>query len=55
VLFLKGQRLYSGTIHVKKTEDKIIYSLELEHDPEELETKKEVVFKVHPHEGEEEG
>jgi hypothetical protein len=48
VLFLKN-RLYSGTINVMKSDDKIIYSLELEHDPEELEHKQDVRFKVNKH------
>jgi hypothetical protein len=48
VLFLKN-RMYSGTINVMKTDDKIIYSLELEHDPEELEHKQDVTFKVNKH------
>jgi hypothetical protein len=54
VLRLKGERLFSGTIHVKKTPDKIIYSLELDHDPEDLEHMKTVSFKVHPAKNEEE-
>ncbi len=37
---------YSGTISVNKDEDKIVYSLELYGDPEELQFKNEVVFKV---------
>ena len=48
VLFLKN-RMYSGTINVLKSDDKIVYSLELEHDPEELEHKQDVVFRVNKH------
>jgi len=48
VLFLKN-RMYSGTINVMKTDDKIVYSLELEHDPEELQHKQDVKFKVNKH------
>lgn len=36
----------SGTIFVHKNEEKIVYSLELDDNPENLEFKKVVVFKV---------
>lgn len=37
---------YVGVIHVHETEDKIVYSLELMHDPEELRNMKDALFKV---------
>jgi hypothetical protein len=37
---------YGGEINVIDTPDKTIYSLDLNHDPEELKEKKEVTFKV---------
>lgn len=37
---------YSGTILVTESEEKTLYSLELDEYPEELKFKKEVVFKV---------
>lgn len=37
---------YNGTIHVTKEDDKIVYSLDLEEDPELLQYKSEVVFKI---------
>lgn len=36
----------SGTIYVSGTEEKTLYSLELDDYPEELKFKKKVVFKV---------
>ena len=48
VLFLKN-RMYTGTINVMKSDDKIIYSLELDKSPEDIEHKKDVVFKVNKH------
>jgi hypothetical protein len=40
---------YAGTMLVVKTPEKTIFSLELEGDPEALETQDEVVFKVSRH------
>ena len=37
---------YSGTILVTESEEKTLYSLELDEYPENLKFKKEVVFKV---------
>jgi|tagenome__1003787_1003787.scaffolds.fasta_scaffold20694698_2 hypothetical protein len=37
---------FSGDINVIERDDKTIYSLELNHSPEELEAKKEAIFKV---------
>ena len=37
---------FSGSINVSETEAKILYSLELNHDPEELKEKDEAVFRV---------
>jgi hypothetical protein len=37
---------FSGDINVIQGEDKTTYSLELNHSPEELEAKKEAIFKV---------
>lgn len=37
---------YTGTIYVTKTQEKTLYSLELNEYPEEIVFKKEVVFKV---------
>jgi hypothetical protein len=42
----KEDRVHGGTILVSETEDKKTFSLELEGDPEDLEHKKEVIFKV---------
>lgn len=44
--WLKSRKSYSGTIFVTETEEKTLYSLELEEYPEELRFKQEVVFKV---------
>ena len=44
-VFSKNSR-HSGTILVSKDEGKLTYSLELDENPEELQFKKEVVFKV---------
>lgn len=46
MLFLKGVPRYSGVINVTKTENKITYSLELDHDPEDLENMKVARFKI---------
>jgi hypothetical protein len=43
----KGIERHGGTIVVKEVGDKKVFSLELEDDPEILETKNEVTFKVH--------
>jgi hypothetical protein len=43
------QMNYAGTMLVVKTPEKTIFSLELEGDPEALETHDEVVFKVSRH------
>jgi len=37
---------YSGTINISENEETKLYSLDLNDDPETLEKKKEVVFKV---------
>jgi len=37
---------YDGNIVVSKDEEKIIYSLELDEDPETLQFKKKVIFKI---------
>lgn len=46
ILYIRNKHGYFGVINVTKTEDKVIFSLELEDAPEELETMKEVWFKV---------
>ena len=38
---------YSGVIVVSKEDDKTIYSLELEDDPENIALQKEIIFRVH--------
>ena len=40
---------YAGTILVTQTEDKKIFSLELDTDPDTLEDADEVLFKVNAH------
>ena len=42
----KEDRVHGGTIVVSETDEKKVFSLELEGDPENLEHKQEVVFKV---------
>lgn len=37
---------YSGALNVTETPDKLVYSLELNHPPEELKNQKEVLLKV---------
>lgn len=37
---------YSGTIHITHSEEKTLYSLELNEYPETIEFKKQIVFKV---------
>lgn len=39
---------FSGVINAIKTDDKTVYSLELNHAPELLEQKKEATFKINP-------
>ncbi len=51
--WLFKNKKYSGTIFVSKNEDKIVYSLELENDPEQLQFEKEVTFKVESSTGKE--
>jgi len=45
-ILLRTARRYSGTLNVSKNDEKTLYSLDLNHNPEELEGKKEVRFKV---------
>lgn len=46
-LFVKSRMIkYDGTIFIKEEEQKIVYSLELNEDPESIGFKKRVVFKV---------
>jgi hypothetical protein len=40
---------YSGTINVTETPEKIVYSLELDYAPEELEKQKEATFRINIH------
>lgn len=40
------KRDYDGVINVTKTDDKMTYSLELLEDPEELEFRDEVIFRI---------
>ena len=44
--WMLSMQSFSGTMRVTKTNEKTIYSLELEEDPEMLAFKPEVVFKV---------
>jgi hypothetical protein len=37
---------FSGSINVSETETKLVYSLELNHDPEELKEKDEAIFRI---------
>lgn len=37
---------YSGQLNITQTDDKKLYSLEMNHEPEKLDAKKEAVFKV---------
>jgi hypothetical protein len=46
LLYSSKVRSYSGTIKVIRQENKLVYSLELDEDPEELEHMNEVIFKV---------
>lgn len=40
---------YSGTINVTETPEKIIYSLDLDYAPEDLENRKEATFRISKH------
>lgn len=42
----KQGRVHAGTLVVRETEDRKVYSLEVDGDVENLDTKKEVVFRV---------
>lgn len=42
----KQARVYAGTLVVTETEERAIFSLELDGEPEDLKRRKEVVFKV---------
>lgn len=45
--FVRGLFLgYSGVMIVTRTDDKLVYSLELHEDPEEFQLRREVIFKV---------
>jgi hypothetical protein len=44
--WLRAHGDFDGVIFVKREQDKIVYSLELHGDPEELEFMDEVIFKV---------
>jgi hypothetical protein len=44
--FLRNARYYVGVIKVTREENRILYSLEFDEDPSELEKMNEVVFKV---------
>jgi hypothetical protein len=44
--WLFSRREYTGSIYVTRNEDRILYSLELDENPEELEFRDEVIFKV---------
>lgn len=48
-IYLKNIAGDVGTINVIQTDEKVIYQLELEGDPQDLEDKKRVVFKVVKH------
>lgn len=39
---------YSGDLNVSEMGEKTLYSLELNHDPRELQKKREAIFKVNP-------
>lgn len=43
---VRAKRSYSGTLRVIREENKVLYSLELDEDPNMLEYMPEVVFKV---------
>lgn len=42
----RSEAKYGGAINITQSEDKKIFSLELEGDPEELEKQKEITFKI---------
>lgn len=48
-IYLKNIAGDMGTINVIETPEKIVYQLELKSDPQDLEDKKRVVFKVVRH------
>ena len=48
-VFLVRKMGYTGVILVTQTEEKKIFSLELEGDPDDLEDQDEVLFKVSKH------
>lgn len=48
MLYLMRGFKYTGIINVFQSPEKTTYSLELNHEPEELETKKRALFKVQP-------
>ena len=48
-VFLVRKMGYSGVILISQTEDKKIFSLELNSDPDDLEDQDEVIFKVSTH------
>lgn len=41
-----GKQIGSGTMHVQESSDKVLYNLELDDNPEDLQKMKEVHFKV---------
>jgi hypothetical protein len=45
-VWLNSRASYNGVINVTRTDDKLIYSLELDDDPENLEFMDEVTFRV---------
>jgi hypothetical protein len=44
--WLIDQKSHSGVIYITRDEDKILYSLELKENPEELVFMDEVIFKI---------
>jgi hypothetical protein len=40
---------YDGKIVINKTDDKTVYSLELDGDPDEIQNKRSISFEVVPH------
>jgi hypothetical protein len=53
--YKKSGAKYSGTIQVKKFPDKTLFSLELDDEPETLETKDEVIFRVNTEKSDSQG
>ncbi len=43
---LERRTKYGGSIIVTKSDEKTLYTLELDDDPEQIELKKKIVFKV---------